>query len=105
VATPFDLQTEITSFIRFHATDNPISDPAKIRRERSQTFKSRSGSSSPVPNASLPPTPKAKAQPSSWIAFSKRDSMALERAYQVSGNECFLFNLLLLNQFYSREEM
>ncbi|KAG2175583.1 hypothetical protein INT43_001230 [Umbelopsis isabellina] len=66
----------------FHATDNPINDPTKLRRERSQTFKSRSGSSSPVPNASLPPTPKAKAQPSSWIAFSKRDSLALEKAYQ-----------------------
>ncbi|KAI8581099.1 hypothetical protein K450DRAFT_234642 [Umbelopsis ramanniana AG] len=66
----------------FHAADNPISDPAKIRRARSQTFKSHSGSSSPNPNSSLPPTPKAKAQPSSWIAFSNRDSLALERAYQ-----------------------
>lgn len=63
--------------------DNPISDPIKLRKQKSQTFKSRSGSSSPNPNSSLPPTPKAKTQPSSWIAFSKRDSIALERAYQV----------------------
>ncbi|KAJ8652448.1 hypothetical protein O0I10_011915 [Lichtheimia ornata] len=62
----------------FHAVDSPISDPIVNRRARSGTNSSRSkGTSSPAPPASPKRTP-----PKDWIPFSKRDSNALEKAYQ-----------------------
>lgn len=76
--------------------DSPISDPIVNRRARSGTNSSRSkGASSPAP-----PSPK-RTPPKDWIPFSKRDSNALEKAYQVTNSRigtCPLFNIISLEQ-------
>ncbi|CAO3601170.1 unnamed protein product [Absidia cylindrospora] len=75
----------------FHAIDQPVVDPLAIRRAKSTTSLKKPPKS--------PLSPKVK-PPSKWIAFSKRDSMALEKAYQgndvrakVSVNEDQLFEV------------
>jgi hypothetical protein len=60
---------------RFHAIDQPVVDPLAIRRAKSTTSLKKTPPKSPS-------SPKVK-PPSKWIAFSKRDSSALEKAYQV----------------------
>ncbi|KAI8338230.1 DDHD domain-containing protein [Chlamydoabsidia padenii] len=58
----------------FHALDQPVVDPLAIRRAKSTNNLKKTPPKSPS-------SPKLK-PPSKWIAFSKRDSAALEKAYQ-----------------------
>ncbi|KAI7870846.1 DDHD domain-containing protein [Spinellus fusiger] len=73
----------------FHAIDNPLVDPVSIRTAKL---------SSPKKMPKSPSAPKSKA--TAWLPFSKRDSNALEKAYQnndvrakVSVNEDYLFEV------------
>ncbi|RUP23231.1 LOW QUALITY PROTEIN: hypothetical protein BC936DRAFT_139035, partial [Jimgerdemannia flammicorona] len=87
----------------FHAVDVPISDP-KVERLKKRTA-SGSRESSSVSSASTStqtsstPATKPK-QSANWVAFSKRDSNALEKAYlsdepnpKVAVNEDYLFEV------------
>ncbi|KAI8992095.1 hypothetical protein BDF20DRAFT_86566 [Mycotypha africana] len=60
----------------FHAIDNPIIDPVSIRRAKSNPSLRKSSSSPKLHNKTTSSTA------SKWVAFSKRDSIALEKAYQ-----------------------
>ncbi|KAI9250566.1 DDHD domain-containing protein [Phascolomyces articulosus] len=60
----------------FHAIDNPITDPISIRKAK--TISRRSTQSSVSPGIASP----KKSPPKEWLPFSKRDSNALEKAYQ-----------------------
>ncbi|KAI8140561.1 DDHD domain-containing protein [Fennellomyces sp. T-0311] len=60
----------------FHAIDNPITDPISIRKSRTLSRKGTQTSTSP---GLLSPK---RLPPKEWIPFSKRDSSALEKAYQ-----------------------
>lgn len=64
------------SKLRFHAIDNPVTDPVSVRRARSSSTLNKS----PAPKS--PSTPKLKLS-SKWVPFSQRDSVALEKAYKV----------------------
>jgi hypothetical protein len=61
---------------RFHAIDNPVSDPISLRKAKSSSTLNKAS----VPKS--PSTPKLKLS-SKWVPFSQRDSAALEKAYQV----------------------
>lgn len=69
---------------RFHAIDNPVTDPVSVRRARSSSTLNKSASASAGAGAApkSPSTPKLKLS-SKWVPFSQRDSAALEKAYQV----------------------
>ncbi|KAI7847447.1 DDHD domain-containing protein [Circinella umbellata] len=63
----------------FHAIDNPITDPISIRKAKTLSRRStQSSATSPNFNISSP----KKVPPKEWLPFSKRDSNALEKAYQ-----------------------
>ncbi|CAG8462337.1 9347_t:CDS:10 [Ambispora gerdemannii] len=64
----------------FHAVDVPRSDPTKVTP--SASFASNTGGTkdAPVPVAVIK-------QPSAWVPFSRRDSAALEQAYQSKASE------------------
>ncbi|KAI9498558.1 DDHD domain-containing protein [Zychaea mexicana] len=65
----------------FHAIDNPITDPISVRKAKSLSRRStQTSTSSPSTNSSMG-SPK-KLPPKEWLPFSKRDSNALEKAYQ-----------------------
>lgn len=63
--------------LRFHAIDNPVTDPVSVRRARSSSTLNKT----PAPKS--PSTPKLKLS-SKWVPFSQRDSAALEKAYKVN---------------------
>ncbi|KAI7898419.1 uncharacterized protein BX663DRAFT_262258 [Cokeromyces recurvatus] len=77
----------------FHAIDSPILDPIAIRKEKREK---------------KPPKPRTPSK--KWILFSKRDNLALERAYKneldkmnnnntiVPVNEDYLFQVNLLKR-------
>ncbi|KAI8976087.1 DDHD domain-containing protein [Pilobolus umbonatus] len=74
----------------FHAIDKPIVDPIAIRKaKREASF-----------HISHPITPSTtqsnKQHPKNWVPFSKRDTIALEKAYQSQGS----INLVSVNEDY-----
>ncbi|KAI9485380.1 MAG: hypothetical protein EXX96DRAFT_456901, partial [Benjaminiella poitrasii] len=82
----------------FHAIDNPIIDPISIRRAKSSS----------TPNNTKIPKSPSKLTPSKWVPFSKRDSEALEKAYQnndirakVPVNEDHLFEVDVMQRTIS----
>ncbi|CAO3623533.1 unnamed protein product [Cunninghamella blakesleeana] len=94
----------------FHAVDAPTVDPVSIRRQktlsRTDSMKSTTTAStttttttSTTTSSSTSSTSKNKVQPKNWIPFSKRDSKAIEEAYQdeldttVPVNEDYLFEV------------
>lgn len=69
---------------RFHAIDSPIIDPIALRKAKREkslaNITLRSGSIPSYNSSSSTPT---RLPPKQWVPFSKRDTMALEKAFKV----------------------
>ncbi|KAG2231733.1 hypothetical protein INT48_003588, partial [Thamnidium elegans] len=90
----------------FHAIDSPIVDPIAIRKaKREKTLaniavrSTVSSSASSVSSVTSSTSSTVRAPPKQWVPFSKRDTMALEKAFQgnhastVPVNEDYLFEV------------
>ncbi|KAI8370044.1 hypothetical protein EDC96DRAFT_100336 [Choanephora cucurbitarum] len=64
----------------FHAIDCPILDPIAVRKAK------RERSSINITSEAKKAETASKNAPKNWVPFSKRDNIALERAYQASRN-------------------
>ncbi|KAI8341756.1 hypothetical protein BC941DRAFT_173058 [Chlamydoabsidia padenii] len=69
----------------YHAVDAPLVDPVSLRQEKATRSASVSSSSITETTTSTTTTTqvKSKVSPKNWVAFSGRDSAAIEKAYQV----------------------
>lgn len=79
--------------------DSPLVDPVSIRQEKAAKSATRSASMSSSSTTETTTTAtatqaKTKVPPKNWVAFSGRDSAAIEKAYQVSlSYTCSFLNL------------
>lgn len=92
-------------YTRYHAVDSPLVDPVSIRQEKAAKSATRSASMSSSSTTEMTSSSttgttttattvtatstatatqaKTKVPPKNWVAFSGRDSAAIEKAYQV----------------------
>ncbi|KAI8368474.1 hypothetical protein BD560DRAFT_331040, partial [Blakeslea trispora] len=84
----------------FHAIDCPIVDPIAVRKAK------RDRSSTILTVETKKPEIVPKSAPKNWIPFSKRDNVALEKAYHASRYCAFIHgnihetNLVAVNEDY-----
>ncbi|CAO3635059.1 unnamed protein product [Mucor hiemalis] len=103
--TIYSKTTATTHLHWFHSIDSPIVDPIAIRKaKREKTLTSitsqlSSASSTRSSSPSIASTASTRQQPKNWVPFSKRDTIALEKAFKsetknpVPVNEDFLFEV------------